>query len=315
MRIHEMMRSVQAEVSKAVVGQQEATTCLVAALLAKGHVLLEGVPGIAKTLLSRAVAQCIGAEFRRVQCTPDLMPADITGTNVFDLQERSFRLVRGPVFTNLLLVDEINRTPPKTQSALLQAMQERIVTIDGIDHPLGGAFCVIATQNPVEYEGTYPLPEAQLDRFLMKIVVGYPDQPAEQNVLRMHLNGLDPQDLKAAGVSQVLSLQDLEAASQELAQQTVRDDVLAYLLELVRRTRESPHALLGASPRAAVALLRCAQIRAAGQDREYVTPDDIQDMAHPVLRHRLILKPEAEIEGLTVDRLLDGIIAAVPVPR
>jgi MoxR-like ATPase len=315
MRISEMMRSVQAEVSKAVVGQDEAAMCLMTALLARGHVLLEGVPGIAKTLLSRAVAQCIGAEFRRVQCTPDLMPADITGTNVFDLQERSFRLVRGPVFTNLLLVDEINRTPPKTQSALLQAMQERVVTIDGADHALDGAFCVIATQNPVEYEGTYPLPEAQLDRFLMKIVVGYPDQPAEQNVLRMHLNGLDPQDLKAAGVSQVLALQDLEAAFQELSQQTVRDDVLAYLLELVRRTRESPHALLGASPRAAVALLRCAQVRAAAQDREYVTPDDIQDMAHPVLRHRLILKPEAEIEGLTVGRLIDGIISAVPVPR
>jgi MoxR-like ATPase len=315
MRINEMMRSVQAEVSKAVVGQQEATMHLMTALLAKGHVLLEGVPGIAKTLLSRAVAQCIGAQFRRVQCTPDLMPADITGTNVFDLQERSFRLVRGPVFTNLLLVDEINRTPPKTQSALLQAMQERVVTIDGADHPLDGAFCVVATQNPVEYEGTYPLPEAQLDRFLMKILVGYPDQPAEQNVLRMHLNGLDPQDLKAAGVSQVLGLQDLEAASQELAQQTVRDDVLAYLLELVRRTRESPHALLGASPRAAVALLRCAQVRAAAQDREYVTPDDVQDMVHPVLRHRLILKPEAEIEGLTVGRLIDGIISAVPVPR
>jgi len=250
-----------------------------------------------------------------VQCTPDLMPADITGTNVFDMQARTFRLVKGPVFTNLLLVDEINRTPPKTQSALLQAMQERYVTIDGVDYHLEGVFFVIATQNPIEYEGTYPLPEAQLDRFLMKVYVGYPDAAAEQDILRLHLRGLDPQDLDTAGVLRVVGLEELHAATQELARQTVRDEMIAYIAALAQRTRESPHTVLGASPRAAVALLRCAQVRAAAQGRDFVTPDDVQDMAHPVLRHRIILKPEAEIEGLTVEALVDGVISAVPVPR
>jgi len=315
MRIKEMADRVQAEVRKAVLGQEEAVEGLLTAVLARGHVLLEGVPGIAKTLLSRAVARSIGAEFKRIQCTPDLMPADVTGTNVFDLKEHTFRLVKGPVFTNLLLVDEINRTPPKTQSALLQAMQEHTVTIDGVDHALPGIFCVLATQNPIEYEGTYPLPEAQLDRFLMKVLVGYPDPAVEQEIMRLHLQGRDPQDLEAAGVQAVLGQAQVLEAAQELAAQTVQDDLLAYLGELVSRTRESPHTLLGASPRAAVALLRCAQVRAAIQERDYVIPDDVQEMARPVLRHRVILKPEAEIEGLTVDRLLESVIAAVPVPR
>jgi len=315
MTIKELMSEVQAQVGKAVLGQQQAVAQLVTALLAQGHVLLEGVPGIAKTLLSKALARCVGADFKRIQCTPDLMPADITGTNVFDLQSRTFRLVRGPVFTNLLLVDEINRTPPKTQSALLQAMQERCVTIDGVDHPLEGVFFVIATQNPIEYEGTYPLPEAQLDRFLMKVYVGYPDAAAEHDILRLHLRGVDPQDLEAVGVQQVIGLADLQAATQELARQTVRDEMIAYIATLAQRTRESPHTLLGASPRAAVALLRCAQTRAAAQGRDFVTPDDVQDMAHPVFRHRIILKPEAEIEGLTTEGLIDGVISAVPVPR
>ena len=315
MTIKDIVELTQTEVRKVALGQDEVVTQLVTALLARGHVLLEGVPGVAKTLLSKAVARCVGAEFRRVQCTPDLMPSDVTGTNVLDLQARSFRLVKGPIFTNLLLVDEINRTPPKTQSALLQAMQERAVTIDGVDHPLTGIFCVIATQNPIEYEGTYPLPEAQLDRFLMKVLVSYPSPEAEQGILRMHFEGRDPQDLAAAGVTAIIAPAEIEAADKELAAQTVRDELMAYLLELVRHTRESVHTALGASPRAAVALLRCAQIRAAVQGRSYVTPDDVQDVAHPVLRHRLLLKPEAEIEGLTVDRLIDSVIAAVPVPR
>jgi len=315
MSIKELMAEVQAQVGKAVLGQEEAVAHLVTALLAQGHVLLEGVPGVAKTLLSRALARCVGADFKRVQCTPDLMPADITGTNVFDVQTRTFRLVKGPVFTNLLLVDEINRTPPKTQSALLQAMQERYVTIDGVDHPLEGVFFVIATQNPIEYEGTYPLPEAQLDRFLMKVYVGYPDSAAEQNVLRLHLRGLDPQDLDSVGVQRVIGLAELQEAVRELARQTVREDLIAYIAALAQRTRESPHTVLGASPRAAVALLRCSQIRAAAQGRDFVTPDDVQDVAHPVLRHRIILKPEAEIEGLTVEGLIDSVISAVPVPR
>ena len=315
MTIKDLMTEVQAQVGKAVLGQEQVVAQLVTALLAQGHVLLEGVPGVAKTLLSKALAHCVGAEFKRVQCTPDLMPADITGTNVFDMQARTFRLVKGPVFTNLLLVDEINRTPPKTQSALLQAMQERYVTIDGVDYHLEGVFFVIATQNPIEYEGTYPLPEAQLDRFLMKVYVGYPDAAAEQDILRLHLRGLDPQDLDTAGVLRVVGLEELQAATQELARQTVRDEMIAYIAALAQRTRESPHTVLGASPRAAVALLRCAQVRAAAQGRDFVTPDDVQDMAHPVLRHRIILKPEAEIEGLTVEALVDGVIGAVPVPR
>ena len=315
MTIKDLMTEVQAQVGKAVLGQEQVVAQLVTALLAQGHVLLEGVPGVAKTLLSKALAHCVGAEFKRVQCTPDLMPADITGTNVFDMQARTFRLVKGPVFTNLLLVDEINRTPPKTQSALLQAMQERYVTIDGVDYHLEGVFFVIATQNPIEYEGTYPLPEAKLDRFLMKVYVGYPDAAAEQDILRLHLRGLDPQDLDTAGVQRVVGLEELQAATQELARQTVRDEMIAYIAALAQRTRESPHTVLGASPRAAVALLRCAQVRAAAQGRDFVTPDDVQDMAHPVLRHRIILKPEAEIEGLTVEALVDGVISAVPVPR
>ncbi len=315
MTIQDLMAAVRAEVGKVVLGQEGVVTQLATALLARGHVLVEGVPGVAKTLLGRALARCISAQFKRVQCTPDLMPADITGTNVFDSQARTFRLMKGPVFTNVLLVDEINRTPPKTQSALLQAMQERCVTIDGVDHPLEGIFFVMATQNPIEYEGTYPLPEAQLDRFLMKVDVRYPERAAEENILRLHLQGKDPQDLEAAGVRPVIGLSELQVAEQELSRQIVRDEMVAYIAELAGRTRESPHTLLGASPRAAVALLRCAQIRAAAQGRDFVEPDDVQDMAPPVLRHRIILKPEAEVEGLSVERLVESVISAVPVPR
>jgi MoxR-like ATPase len=315
MTIQELMGRVRAEVGKVVLGQDEVVTQFLTALLARGHVLVEGVPGVAKTLLGRALARCINADFKRVQCTPDLMPTDITGTNVFDSQTRSFRLVKGPVFTNVLLIDEINRTPPKTQSALLQAMQERQVTIDGVDHDLEGVFFVMATQNPIEYEGTYPLPEAQLDRFLLKVNVRYTDRAAEENVLRLHLQGRDPQDLRAAGIETVIGPSDLQTATDELSKQAVSDEMIAYIAELVSRTRESPHTVLGASPRAAVALLRCSQIRAAAQGRSFVEPDDVQDMAPAALRHRIILKPEAEVEGLTVERLLESVISAVPVPR
>jgi len=314
MSIRELTERVQQEVGKVVLGQEEVVSHLLTALVAGGHVLVEGVPGVAKTLLSRAMARTVGADFARVQCTPDLMPSDITGTNVFDLQSRAFRLVKGPVFTNILLVDEVNRTPPKTQSALLQAMQERLVTIDGVDHRLEGVFFVIATQNPIEYEGTYPLPEAQLDRFLMKVYLSYPDLEAEQNVLRLHLRG-DPQDLDRAGVMQVIGDEELRAAGDELARQTVSDEMIAYVVDLARRTRESPHTALGASPRAAVALLRCAQISAAIQGRDFITPDDVQEVAQPALRHRIILNPEAETEGLTVEGMIDSVISAAPVPR
>jgi MoxR-like ATPase len=315
MTIRELMEQARAEVGKVVLGQEEVVTQLLTAVLAGGHVLVEGVPGVAKTLLGKALARCISADFKRVQCTPDLMPTDITGTNVFDTQTRAFRLVKGPVFTNVLLVDEINRTPPKTQSALLQAMQERYVTIDGVDHGLDGIFFVMATQNPIEYEGTYPLPEAQLDRFLMKVYVRYPERAAEENVLRLHLQGKDPQNLEAAGLRRVIGLAELQSAKEELSRQTVRDEMISYIVELATRTRESPHTVLGASPRAAVALLRCSQIRAAAQGRDFVQPDDVQDVAPAVLRHRIVLKPEAEVEGLTAERLLESVISTVPVPR
>ncbi|MBN1458776.1 MAG: MoxR family ATPase [Armatimonadetes bacterium] len=315
MTIQEMMGKVRAEVGKVVLGQEPVIDQLFTAVLAEGHVLLEGVPGVAKTLVARALARCIGGQFRRVQCTPDLMPADITGTNVFDMQQRTFRLVKGPVFTNVLLVDEINRTPPKTQSALLQAMQERCVTIDGVDHALAGLFFVAATQNPIEYEGTYPLPEAQLDRFLMKVEVSYPAAETEQSIVRLHLEGRNLQDLEQAGVSPVVGEAELAEARAELARQTVREEIVAYVTELVRRTRESPHTALGASPRAAVHLMQCAQIVAAANGRDFVTPDDVQAVVPPVICHRLILRPEAETEGLTAERLLDSVVSAVPVPR
>ncbi len=315
MTIQEIAQRIKSEVGKVVLGQEEVIVHLLTAVLAGGHVLLEGVPGVAKTLMVRALARCIGGDFRRVQCTPDLMPADITGTNVFDMQQRTFRLVKGPVFTNVLLVDEINRTPPKTQSALLQAMQERQVTIDGVDHPLPEMFFVAATQNPIEYEGTYPLPEAQLDRFLMKVDVGYPTPEVEQSILRLYLEGKDPQDLEAAGVGPVIGEPELAQARGELARMTVRDDVLSYVVELTRQTRESPHTVLGASPRAAVHLMQCAQIVAAAEGRDFVIPEDVQTMTAPVIRHRIILRPEAETEGLTVERLLESVISSVPVPR
>jgi len=315
MTIQELGERIKTEVSKAVVGQEGPIEQVLVALLARGHVLLEGVPGVAKTLLAKAIAHCLGCTFKRVQFTPDLMPADITGTNVFDLNTRTFRLVAGPIFTNILLADEINRTPPKTQAALLEAMEERTVTVDGVGHPLSAIFLVLATQNPIEYEGTYPLPEAQQDRFLMKVAVGYPSAEEEATILRRHHQGFDPHDFAQAGLSQVTDESGLLAAREELARQTVRDEVIAYVAEIVRRTRESPHALLGGSPRAAVALLMCSKALAALRGRDYVTPDDVQETVVPVLRHRVMLKPEAEIEGLGPERLIGNVLAAVAVPR
>jgi len=315
MTTQELGERVKTEVGKAVVGQEGPIEQVLVALLSRGHVLLEGVPGIAKTLLAKAVAHCLGCTFKRVQFTPDLMPADITGTNVFDLNTRTFRLVAGPVFTNVLLADEINRTPPKTQAALLEAMEERTVTVDGVAHPLPAIFLVLATQNPIEYEGTYPLPEAQQDRFLMKVAVGYPSAEEEATILRRHHQGFDPHDFEQAGLSQVTDESGLLAVRDELTRQTVRDDIIAYIAEIIRRTRASPHALLGGSPRAAVALLMCSKALAALRGRDYVTPDDVQEMVVPVLRHRVMLKPEAEIEGLSAERLIGNVLAGVSVPR
>jgi MoxR-like ATPase len=306
---------MRAEVAKVVVGQDGALSGIVAALLVRGHVLLEGVPGVAKTLLVKAVAAALNLDFKRVQFTPDLMPSDVIGQLILDGSTTSFRFREGPVFTNVLLADEINRTPPKTQAALLESMEERQVSVEGTPHPLPEPFVVIATQNPVEYEGTYPLPEAQLDRFLFKLVVSYPSAEQEQEVLSRHDRGLDPHDLVAAGIRAVASAADLEAARQAVDRLRVEPPVLAYIVEIARATRTSPSLTLGASPRGAAMLLHAAKAWAWLAGREFVTPDEVKAVAKPALRHRIQLRPELELEGATADGVLDGILAAVPAPR
>ena len=304
-----------AEIAKAVVGQGPAVEQLLAALLAGGHVLLEGVPGVAKTLLAKALARALHLSFGRVQFTPDLMPADILGTSVYRAQTGTFELRRGPIFTDVLLADEINRTPPKTQAALLEAMEERQVTIDGARLPLGPGFFVVATQNPVEYEGTYPLPEAQTDRFLMKIRVGYPEAAEELELLRRAAGGADGHDLDAAGVGPVLTRQGLDALRQRARAVPVAPELLDYVARLARGSRQLPRARLGASPRAGVALLSAARARAALRDAEWLTPDDVKAVAPPVLRHRLVLRPEAELAGASPDDLVAELLETTPAPR
>ncbi|HEX6953583.1 MAG TPA: AAA family ATPase [Agromyces sp.] len=305
---------VRTEVGKAVVGQDGAVTGLIIALLADGHVLLEGVPGVAKTLLVRTLSRTLRLETRRVQFTPDLMPGDITGSLAYDPRSGEFAFREGPVFTNLLLADEINRTPPKTQSALLEAMEERQVSVDGVTRPLPAPFLVAATQNPIEYEGTYALPEAQLDRFLMKLVLDVPERDAEVSVLRRHADGFDPHDLAAAGVEPVLGAAELAAARAAAGRVGVGDDVLAYVVDLARATRRSPSMRLGVSPRAATGLLAAAKAWAWLTGFEKVTPDHVQAMLLPVWRHRVQLRPEAELEGVSVDQVLRGIVQQVQVP-
>jgi MoxR-like ATPase len=307
--------ALREEVGKVVVGQDGTLSGLVAALLVRGHVLLEGVPGVAKTLVVKALARALDLEFSRVQFTPDLMPSDVIGQAIYDAATSSFRFREGPVFTNLLLADEINRTPPKTQAALLEAMEERQVSIDGVTHPLPEPFIVIATQNPVEYEGTYPLPEAQLDRFLFKLHVGYPTTEQEIEVLARHDRGLDPHDLEAAGVQAVAGPADLLAARAEVAALHVEPPVIAYIVDLVRATRISPALTLGVSPRGAASLLHASKAWAWLAGRTFVTPDEVKAVVKPALRHRLQLRPEVEIEGTTADSVLDGILASVPSPR
>jgi MoxR-like ATPase len=310
-----LAEAVRAEVGKAVVGQQSAVDGLLIGLLTGGHVLLEGVPGTAKTLLARSLAYTIDASFKRIQFSPDLMPADVVGTNVFDIAKQEFRLRKGPVFANLVLADEVNRTPPKTQSALLEAMQERQVTIDGVGHPLPLPFMVIATQNPIEYEGTYPLPEAQLDRFQQKIVVEYPSQEQETEILRRHLGGLEMAELSALGLRAVATTADIEAARARLDDVVVDEGVIGYVTAIARATRADGGVSLGASPRAAVSLLVASKARAMLAGRSFVTPDDVKTQALPCLRHRVLLRPEVEIEGANVDAVLSDILEAVPVPR
>ena len=305
---------VREEVSKAVVAQDGAVTGMLVTLLAQGHVLLEGVPGVAKTLLVRALSHALSLDTSRVQFTPDLMPGDITGSLVYDARSGEFEFRPGPVFTNILLADEINRTPPKTQSALLEAMEERQVSVDGSSRPLPTPFLVAATMNPVEYEGTYTLPEAQLDRFLMKLTLDLPPRDAEVEVLARHAAGFSPRDLRAAGVAPVLTAEELARAQAEVARVGASPDVLAYVVDLARATRESPSVRIGVSPRGSTALLAATKAWAwlTGFDR--VTPDHVQAMALPVLRHRLVLRPEAELEGVDADAVLRSVLQQVRVP-
>ena len=309
------LQAVRTEVGKAVVGQDGAVTGLLIALLCEGHVLLEGVPGVAKTLLVRALAAALSLDSKRIQFTPDLMPGDVTGSLIYDARTARFEFRPGPVFTHLLLADEINRTPPKTQAALLEAMEERQVSVEGTARQLPVPFLVAATQNPIEYEGTYPLPEAQLDRFLFKLTVALPERSEEIGILDRHANGFDPRDLRAAGVRPVAGPAELAAARAAARKVTVSRDVLGYIADLARATRMSPSLSLGVSPRGATALLNTARSWAWLAGREYVTPDDVQALAKPTLRHRVRLRAEAEMEGGTADGVLDAVLGAVPVPR
>ncbi len=307
--------ALRTEVGKVVVGQDGTLSGLVAALLVRGHVLLEGVPGVAKTLIVKAVAAALSLDFGRVQFTPDLMPSDVLGQTIYEQGKGTFSFRPGPVFTNLMLADEINRTPPKTQAALLEVMEERQVSLGGQTRPLPDPFIVVATQNPVEYEGTYPLPEAQLDRFLFKLQVGYPNADQETEVLRRHDAGLNPHDVSEAGVQAVASAADLTRARVEVDAMRVEDPILHYIVALARATRDSPSLALGVSPRGAAALLHASKAWAWLAGRPYVTPDEVKAVAKPALRHRVQLRPETELEGVTADSVLDAILSSVPAPR
>jgi MoxR-like ATPase len=305
---------VRSEISKVIIGQKEAVDQLLLVLVCGGHAVIEGVPGLAKTLTVKSLARICGLQFHRVQCTADLMPADVTGTNVFNLSTSTFVLHQGPVFTDLLLVDEINRTSPRTQAALLEAMEERQVTIDGTRYPLSEFFTVLATQNPIEFEGTYPLPEAQLDRFLLKIRVNYPSAEEETKILMQYEHGFDARRLDEIAL-QPLERNLLNNARREIENVRVEPALHSYVVSLVRRTRDWPAISLGGSSRAAVGLFFVARALAGMDGRDYLLPDDVKAAALPVLRHRILLKPEADLEGLTADQVLAQVIASVEVPK
>lgn len=313
-KLREQFAQVRTEVGKAVVGQEGAVTGLMIALLANGHVLLEGVPGVAKTLLVRTLSRALALDTKRIQFTPDLMPGDVTGSLVYDAKAGEFEFRAGPVFTNILLADEINRTPPKTQSALLEAMEERQVSVDGLTRPLPDPFIVAATMNPIEYEGTYQLPEAQLDRFLLKLVLDLPERDNELQILQRSAAGFNPRDLGAAGVTPVLDAAQLAAARADVTTVTVSADVIGYIVDLARGTRQSPSVKLGVSPRGTTALLSAARSWAWLNGSTGVTPDHVQAMALPVWRHRIQLRPEAELEGVSADTILRSIMQQVQVP-
>lgn len=315
-QLKETLSLARQEIGKVIIGQSHVIDHALIAIFTRQHILLEGVPGVAKTLLVRTLAKVLGTDFGRVQFTPDLMPADITGTSVFNLRDNAFQLVKGPVFTAFLLADEINRAPAKTQSALLQAMQEREVTIDNETHILSPAFTVFATQNPIEYEGTYPLPEAQKDRFLFKLRIDYPSRDEELSLAGSIIRNQAPEAVLESGqVQQVLTVERIGQMQQALTEVTVRDELVSYVVDLVRATREHEAVLVGAGPRATMALVTASRARAALEMRDFVTPDDVRALAEPVLGHRLVIRPEFEIEGITVQELVNRVLEKVPVPR
>ncbi|MCK5706497.1 MAG: MoxR family ATPase [Candidatus Aureabacteria bacterium] len=311
----EQLQKIKEEIQKVVIGNGETIEDVIIALITGGHVLIEGVPGIAKTLLVKTLAHICQVSFKRIQFTPDLMPSDIIGTNVFNMKENTFNLEKGPVFTDFLLADEINRTPAKTQSALLEVMQEKQVTIDGISHKMSPIFSVFATQNPIEQEGTYELPEAQRDRFLMKILITYPEYEEEKIIISKTNEGRDFMDMSTSGTEKILNEEIILNIRKKLTSVTVSSELQEYIIKIVRATRESDSTILGASPRALISLLGSAKGAALFKQRTFVTPDDIKKMSYPVLRHRIILKPEAEIEGLKEDDIISSILNDIEVPR
>jgi len=306
---------VKNELRKIIVGQDDAIEQILVAVLAEGHALLEGVPGTAKTLIVKTLARIIGARFSRIQFTPDLMPSDITGTNVFNMQTSEFKLRPGPIFTDILLADEINRTPPKTQSALLEAMEERQATIDGKRYKLSPIFTVLATENPIEYEGTYPLPEAQLDRFLLQILIDYPSKDEELEVVSRWDQGFNSRHLENVDIEPLPDSESIKNCRSEIKEMKTEEGIQKYIVEIVQKTRNHPLALYGASPRASVAMLLCSKALAAIRGRDFSTPDDVRDIALPVLRHRLSLRAEAELDGATTDAVISDIIKTIEVPR
>ncbi len=315
MNIQKLYKALFAETNKVIVGQEEVLTQLLIALLASGHVLLEGVPGTAKTLMAKTMAQLVQVSFNRIQFTPDLMPSDIVGTNVFNMATSEFSLRKGPVFAGVVLADEINRAPAKTQAALLEAMEERHVTIDATEYDLPRPFMVVATQNPVEFEGTYPLPEAQLDRFFFKVLVPYPAPEAEEEMLVRFHNGFNPHALADIGLRQLISPEQLTAVQKHIQTLKVEKGILTYITLISNATRESQDLYLGGSPRASVALLQASKVYAAINGRQFVTPDDVKKMVPPVYRHRIILRPETTLEGMDADTVLERVLSSIDVPR
>lgn len=313
--INDTMEKVKIELKKIIVEQDEVIENLIVSLIAGGHVLLEGVPGLAKTLVVKTLAKTLSLDFKRIQFTPDLMPADITGTKIFNMQTREFELKKGPIFTNFLLADEINRTPPKTQAGLLEAMAEGTVSIDGEMQELSKPYMIFATQNPLEYEGTYPLPEALVDRFLMKIMIDYPSTKGEMEVLKRHHEGFKSVDIDKCGVKSVCSAEDILKCREEAQKVKVDDALLEYIVNIINETRNNPTIDIGSSPRGTIALLECSKAYAAYNGRDYIIPEDIKKMAVPTLRHRIVLKPELELEGVTPDIVLRDILSKVKVPR